>query len=260
MRIDLEGRSAFVTGAGSGIGRATAVGLASAGASVSLVGRRRGPLEETLDLVVDNGGDALILEGDAADEENVRAMIASHVGRFGGLDILINNAAVTGPTTPLAEVSLVDWEETLRINLTGPFLCAKHALPHLRRSGRGRIVTVGSLSAHYPRFGRSPYTSSKAALLGLNRTLALEEGPAGVLANYVCPGTVDGDRIQDVFRERARVKGTTPEQEMHERTSATPIGRILRPEEVADLCIFLASDLASGITGEVFNVSGGRHA
>jgi len=260
MQVNLEGRSAVVTGAGTGIGQSTAVMLAEAGASVTIVGRRKERLDETRTLVEAVGGRVLVAAADAADETAVDAVFRAHEGHFGGLDILINNAAITGPTARVGDISLEDWNESLRINLTGPFLCTRRALPLLRASGHGRIVTIGSLSAHFPRFGRSPYTATKAALLGFNRTLALEEGPNGVLANYVCPGTIDGERIRGVMSERARAKGTTPEAELAERTSATPIGRILQPEEIASLCVFLASDLASGITGEVFNVSGGRHA
>ena len=260
MHIDLNGRSAVVTGAGTGVGQQAALLLAEAGARVTLVGRRADRLDETRRLVEATGGDVLVFAADAADESAVDELFSAHLDRFGGLDILINNAAVTGPTARISEISLEDWDEAIRINLTGPFLCTRRALPALRASGRGRVITIGSLSAHYPRFGRSPYTSTKAALLGFNRTLALEEGPNGVLANYVCPGTIDGERIQGVMSERARAKGTTPEEELAERTSATPIGRILQPQEIASLCVFLASDHASGITGEVFNVSGGRHA
>lgn len=260
MRVDLSGRSAVVTGAGTGVGRSAALLLAAAGAGVTVVGRRLDRIEETRRLVEEAGGTVVAVGADAADEGGVETVFAAHEERFGGLDILINNAAITGPTEPVAEISLAEWEETIRINLTGPFLCTRRALPLLRASGRGRVITIGSLSAHFPRFGRSPYTATKAALLGFNRTLALEEGPNGVLANYVCPGTIDGERIRGVMEERARAKGTTPEQELAERMRATPIGRALDPEEIASLCVFLASDLASGITGEVFNVSGGRHA
>lgn len=258
MRLDLTGRSAVVTGAGTGIGRMTAIMLAGAGARVTLVGRRREPLEATEGLI--GGAEILTVARDAADESGVEAIFSAHEERFGGLDILVNNAAVTGPTELVEGISLADWEETIRVNLTGPFLCTRRALPALRASGRGRIITIGSLAAHFPRLARSPYTTTKAALLGFTRTVALEEGRNGVLVNYVCPGTVEGERIQRVMHDRARAKGTTPEQELEERTRATPLGRVLDPDEIASLCVFLASDLASGITGEVFNVSGGRHS
>jgi len=258
MRLDLAGRSAVVTGAGTGIGRSTAIMLAEAGAGVTLVGRRPEPLAETERII--GNAEVLTVAADAADESGVEDIFRAHEARFGGLDILVNNAAITGPTELVEGISLADWEETIRVNLTGPFLCTRRALPALRASGRGRIITIGSLAAHFPRLARSPYTTTKAALLGFTRTVALEEGPNGVLANYVCPGTVDGDRIQRVMLDRARAKVTTPEQELAERTSSTPIGRVLDPTEVASLCVFLASDHASGITGEVFNVSGGRHS
>lgn len=260
MRISLRGRSALVTGAGTGIGRATAMGMAEAGASVTLVGRREERLRETERLVQATGAEALVAPGDIGDASLVQEIIDAHEQRFHGLDILANNAAITGPTARLADVSLDEWDETLRINLTGPFFCSQRALPLLRASGRGRIITIGSLSAHYPRVARGPYCASKAGLLGFSRTLALEEGPNGVLVNYICPGTVEGERIDGVFVKRAAEKGTTPEDERRLRAGQAAIGRILDPAEVASMCVFLASDHASGITGEVINISGGRHA
>ena len=260
MHISLHGRSAVITGAGTGIGRATAVMMAESGAAVTLVGRREAPLRETAEQVGRCGGASLVVRADVGDAEGVDGVFAAHSEQFGGLDILVNNAGVTGPTARVADMDIADWEDTIRVNLTGPFLCARRALPLLRASGRGRVITIGSLSAHYPRLARSPYCASKAGLLGLNRTLALEEGPNGVLVNYVCPGTVDGERVERVFAKRAEAKGTTPEAERALRGAQSAIQRLLQPEEIAGMCVFLASDLASGITGEVINISGGRHA
>jgi len=260
MQMDLTGRSAVVSGAGTGIGRSTAVEMAKAGAAVTLVGRRVGILEETAAMIKEVGGQSLVVSADIGNPADVEQIFAQHKARFGGLEILVNNAAIIGPTATVGEMAVEDWMEAIQINLTGPFLCSRAALPMLRASGKGRIITIGSLSAHFPRYGRSPYCTAKAGLLGLTRVMALEEGPNQVLVNYVCPGTIMTERIEGVMAKRAAAMGTTPEQEIQKRISQTPIGRVLRPDEIASMCLFLASDLASGITGETINIGGGRFA
>ena len=261
LDASLQGRVALITGGGTGVGRATGIGLARAGVRVTLVGRREERLKATAALIEEVGGESLVAVGDIGAADDVDQVFAAHEERFDGhLDILVNNAGITGPTARVADMDTEEWDETLRVNLTGPMLCSKRALPALRASGHGRIINVSSLSAYHARPARSPYAASKAGLLALNRTLAHEEGANGVLVNCICPGTIAGERIEGVLTKRAAERGTTPEEERRLRESQTPIGRILEPEEIANMCIFLASDLASGITGEVINVAGGRQS
>src|SRR6266851_758990 len=248
-------RSAVVTGAATGIGRATAYAFARSGYAVALVGRRAEPLEELADELRQSGADALAAPADVASHEKVAGAIGAAVDRFGGIDALVNNAGV-GDSAPLLEESLERWEETLRINLTGAFLTTQLALPHLIEC-RGAVVNVASVNGVLAGPGWTSYCVSKAGLIMLAKCVASDYGRQGVRANSVCPGWVRTPMGDDDMDEVARARGTDREGAYALAHKQHPLGRPAQPEEVADVIAFLASPAAAYVTGATVTVDGG---
>jgi NAD(P)-dependent dehydrogenase (short-subunit alcohol dehydrogenase family) len=246
----------IVTGASQGIGRAIAVRFGRAGASVVLAARNRAGLEETQQLVRAQGGRGLVVQTDITDEAQVRAMVEAALSEYGALDGLVCNSGVAGPTAPLTEITLMQWRETLQVNIDGVFLCCRAAIPAMRGRG-GWITVIGSMTGKRPLHGRTPYTTSKMALVGLVRTLAWEGGPDSIRVNLLSPGAVRGPRIDEVIARQAQALDVSVDEARARFTSASPLGRLTEPEEVADAARFLASPAASAITGEDVNVSAG---
>jgi meso-butanediol dehydrogenase / (S,S)-butanediol dehydrogenase / diacetyl reductase len=243
-----EGRSAVVVAAGSGIGAATARGLAAEGARVvvaDLSGRRAEGVEESIRSA---GGEAISIKMDAADPDGVRAAIDLVLARWGRIDVLHNNAGFT-TVAPLEEIDLETWNRILAVNLTGTFLGMKHAIPPMRRQGGGAIVNTASISGLAGDFGVAAYNAAKAGVINLTRAAALENARHGIRVNCVCPGGID-TRVSAILAPGR-------EDEFRRRMGAAhPIGRMGRPEEVAAAVLFLASDEASFVSGEAVVVDG----
>lgn len=254
----LAGRVAIITGGGRGIGRAIALRFAEEGAAVTVVGTGREHLEWTAREIAAAGARSLVVVADVASEPDVERMVEATVREFGRLDVLVNNAGIAGPTAAVAEARLEDWERTLAINLTGAFLCAKHAIPHLLAQPHGRIINITSVAGRIGYAMRSPYAASKWGMIGLTRSLALELGAGGVTVNAIAPGSVRGERIASVVRARAASLGKSiAEIEREFYVEPTALKRMLDPEEIAATAVFLASDEARGITGETLGVTAG---
>ncbi|AWN35260.1 SDR family NAD(P)-dependent oxidoreductase [Methylobacterium radiodurans] len=242
-----SGKVVIVTGAGSGIGAATARRFVQDGASVVLNGRTREKLERVAaDLEPDR---VLVQSGDVSDQGDAEALIAATVERFGRLDILVNNAGVV-PTGPLLEASVEDWRRVMAIDVDGVFFCTRAALPHLLRSG-GNIVNVSSVSGLGGDWNMSFYNAAKGAVSNFTRSLALELGERGVRVNAVNPGLTFTDLTEDMKGDEALMK------RFAERI---PLGRGAEPEEVADVIAFLASEEARYVTGVNLPVDGGLTA
>ena len=256
--MKLSGKVALVTGGGRGIGRAIAQRFAAEGAAVAVAGTGRRHLDATAAEITAGGGRALALLADVADESAVARMVDATTREYGRLDILVNNAGIAGPTAAVAETRMDDWERTLAINLTGAFLCAKHAVPHLISARAGRIINITSVAGLIGYALRSPYAASKWALIGFTRSLALEVGVHGVTVNAIAPGSVRGERIATVMRDRAASLGRTVEEVEREfYVDPTALKRMIDPEEIAATAVFLASDEAMSITGETIGVTAG---
>jgi meso-butanediol dehydrogenase/(S,S)-butanediol dehydrogenase/diacetyl reductase len=244
-----------VTGAATGIGRATALAFARDGYAVALVGRRAAPLEQLAAELREDGGDAIACHADVASPEEIAGAIEATVDHFGGIDALVNNAAV-GDSGPLLEELLEQWEETLRINLTGAFLTTKLAMPHLIER-QGAIVNVASVNGILAGPGWTSYCVSKAGLIMLAKCVASDYGRQGIRANSVCPGWVRtpmGDHDMD---EVAKAHGTDREGAYAWAHQQHPLGRPAQPEEIADVIVFLASPAAAYVTGATVMVDGG---
>jgi NAD(P)-dependent dehydrogenase (short-subunit alcohol dehydrogenase family) len=254
MTESLDGAVAVVTGAGKGIGRHIALALARAGATVAAVGRDVAALEETRELI---GGRAIAVPADVGDVVQVDAMARRVLAELGRVDVLVCNSGIAGPTAPLWEVAPADWEEVLRVNVTGTFLCCRALLPAMIERGGGSIVVIGSVSGKRPLHGRTPYTTSKLALVGLVRTLAWEVGAHGIRVNLISPGYVAGPRIDRVIAAQAKALGVGTEDVLARFTDASPLGGLTAPQDVAACAVFLASPAAASVTGEDLNVSAG---
>lgn len=256
----LSGKVAVVTGGGTGIGARTAEQLAAQGADLVIAGRHAGALEAQAALIDTAYPErsTLPVVCDVTEESDVVAMTAATIDRFGRLDILVNAAGGTGPIeTPASDYPADDFMDILRLNVLGTFLPCKHAIPHLRAAGGGRIVNLGGTSGlrGYP--NRSGYSSSKWAVRGLTRTLAIELGPDDITVNDVCPNVTHGSRMDRIVRVKAERTGRTPEEVYEEYTSQTALGRFVEEGDVAAAVLFLVSDGARNITGHDIPVDAG---
>jgi 3-oxoacyl-[acyl-carrier protein] reductase len=245
---ELEGRVALVTGAVRRIGRAIALALAGDGAAVVINTRRsRAEADAVAAEIEAQGGRALVHLADITEEAAVQAMVDAALARFGGLDILINNAA-DRQQTPLTEISLAEWRRITGIIVDGAFLCARACLPHVVAGGGGTVINIGGVSAHTGAHDRAHVITAKAALVGLTKAIAVEFADRGVTANCVVPGKIGG--------ARSRTSGETPAM----AGGAAPIvGRDGTPEEVAAVVRQLCLPASRYITGQTIHVSGGMY-
>ena len=169
----------------------------------------------------------------------------------------MNNAGIAGPTAPLAEVSLDDWNETIAINLTGVFLACKAALPYLERASHGKILNIGSVTGKKPLANRTPYAAAKLGVVGLTRTLAHEVGPSNVSVNVISPWLVEGDRLEAVLASMSKERGLSSAQLRAEMTEGTAFKRTVTEEDVVEMALFLCSPLANNLTGQDINIAAG---
>jgi NAD(P)-dependent dehydrogenase (short-subunit alcohol dehydrogenase family) len=247
---------AVVTGANRGIGRAVAVAFAAAGYAVAAAARDPADLAEVVAEIEKAGATAMPLRCDVRDEASVAAMAAQAEG-IGPVHAVVANAGVAGPTAPMHEITLEDWRETLATDLDGVFLTFRAFIPGMMRRRGGCLTAISSMTGKRPLYGRTPYAAAKLGVVGLVRTLATELGPYQIRVNAVCPGSVAGPRLEQVIRGQAAVRGIAEEAVRGEVAGVSPLGRMVRPEEVAAACVFLASDGAAAVTGEDLNVTAG---
>ena len=247
----LEGKRAIVTGAGSGIGRASARLFAAEGASVLAVDKTKNAVEETAALISKDGGRAVAMAADAGDEADVKAYVARAVSEFGGIDTIYANAGISGGLVPLWEQTVEMWQEILRVNLIGPFLAIQNVAPLMVKQGKGTIVCTASVAGLRANAGGHPYSASKAGVISLVQTTASSLSGTGVRINAICPGLIETGMTKPIF-EYAKGRGTT-----HKLGQINPLQRHGEPGEIAAMALFLASDDSSYVNGQAFAVDGG---
>ena len=254
---ELKDKVALITGGGYGIGKEIALLYAREGMKLALAARSEGPLNETRAAVEKLGARAIAVRADVSKEADCAQMVEQTVKAFGRVDILVNNAGIAGPTKRCTEMALAEWQEVLDINLTGAWLASRAALPAMVKQRAGNILMISSSAGRrgYPL--RSPYVASKWAMIGLTQTLAGEWGADGIRVNCICPGAVEGDRIERVIRARAEAMGVPYDQIKQGFTSTAALQRMVTEHEVARVALFLVSDLSSGVSGQTINVDAG---
>ena len=247
----LEGRVAFVTGAGRGIGAATALRMAEEGARVALADLDTEGCAQVAAELSKVGSEGLVLHCNVADSAMVQDAVDKAASHFGRLDILVNNAGVLRDNL-LFKMSEEDWDTVMNVHLKGAFLCSRAAQKYMAEQKYGRIISLSSTSALGNR-GQSNYSAAKAGLQGLTRTLAIELGPFGITANAVAPGFID----TEMTRSTARRQGHDPDVVIEQASKTIPVRRVGKPRDIANVIAFLASEDAGFLSGQVIYVAGG---
>jgi len=238
-----------VTGAGSGMGRATAELFASRGASVVVVDIDAGAAAETVDRITTDGGDAVAATADVSDAADVEAFVERTVEEYGRIDVLHNNAGIPQESTPVEDVTEATWDQIQDVNLKSAFLGAKHAVPHMREQGGGVILNTASTAGIRPRTGLSAYCASKGGMITLTKQLAHELADDNIRVNAICPVATDTDMLPEF---------TSDDLTVDDMAGTIPLGRLAEPDDIAQAAAFLASDEAEMITGTALEVDGGR--
>lgn len=239
----------LVTAGATGIGRAMAERFAASGAQVCV-------LDTDANALASCPAGWWCVEGDVTDEAAVAALFGRIAAEWDGLDVLCANAGIAGPTAPVEDVALAEWRACVSVNLEGAFLAAKYAAPLMKAAGAGSIVLTSSTAGLYGYPQRAPYAAAKWAIIGLMKTLAMELGPFGVRANAICPGAVEGPRMEGVLAREAAAKGSTRDAIYAGYAAGTSMRSFVRAADIADMAVFLGSGQARMVSGQVIAVDG----
>jgi NAD(P)-dependent dehydrogenase (short-subunit alcohol dehydrogenase family) len=245
--MDLKGQIAIVTGAGKGLGWAIAERLAKDGANVVIAEIDGQSGSEKAQIIQKMGRESMAIPTDVTRWSEVERMVRETMNRFGRIDILINNAGILGPYAPLMEYPEEMWDKVIAVHLKGTFLCCKGVLPIMKEQRSGKVVNMGSVAGKEGNANMSPYAAAKAAIIGLTKTLGKEMAPFNVRVNCVSPALIETDMAREMTLEQRALL-----------TSKIPMGRLGRPEEVAAVVKFLVSEESSFVTGQCYDISGGR--
>jgi NAD(P)-dependent dehydrogenase (short-subunit alcohol dehydrogenase family) len=247
-----NGRRVVITAAAQGIGLAIAKAFAADGDRVHICDID----EQALQQVTDDNPAITATVCDVSDRSSVEAFVRAAADTLGGIDVLVNNAGISGPTTSVEEMDPDKWEAVLAVNLTGTFNVTRLAIPHLKRSDAGVIIIMSSVGGRFGYPNRSPYATTKRGLIGLTETLAIELGGDGIRVNAIAPGAVEGDRIQRVLRGRAEATGRSLDDVTADALAIQSLKRFVDPDDIAALALFLASDRAKSISGQTIPIDG----
>lgn len=242
-------RRVLITAGASGIGRAMGEAFDAAGYNVWISDLSARALSETPDHWRKS-------HVDVVDEAQMAAMFSEIEKDWGGLDVLCANAGVAGPTAQVEDITLDDWRACVSVNLDGAFLAAKYATPMMKQAGSGSIVVTSSTAGQYGYPNRSPYCSAKWAVIGLAKTLAMELGPYGVRSNVICPGSVEGERMEGVLLREAAAKNMTRDQVYAGYAAGTSLGSFVEARDIGEMAVFLGSEQARFVSGQVIAVDG----
>jgi NAD(P)-dependent dehydrogenase (short-subunit alcohol dehydrogenase family) len=240
----------LVTAGAAGIGREIARAFAANGAKVFVCDID----VKALDALAHEIKGLVTNVCDISKRQDIERMMAAGISALGGLDVLVNNAGISGPTAPVEQMDADQWEKVMQVDLTGTFNVTRFAIPHLKKSQAGVIINMSSVAGRFGYANRSPYCTAKWGLIGFTKTLAIELGEYGIRANAILPGAVDGPRIQHVFEGRAKVSGKTLEEIKKEAMAVQSLKRFVDPRDIAALAVFLASDAAKSISGQMLPI------
>jgi len=248
--MDFSSKRVLVTAGANGIGLAIATKFKAHGANVFVTDIDPDAVEKARA----EGFHAAV--SDVSDESQVQDLMALIQGEFGGLDVLVNNAGIAGPTGPIQSLDSADWKATFDVNIHGQFYCIKHALPLLRSAPGASIINLSSAAGRLGMAGRSAYSASKWAVTGLTKTLAIELGAEGIRVNAICPGAVNGPRIDAVIAAKAGMLGEPVDTVSALYRNQSSLGRLIEAEDIANMAVFAASDMARNVNGQALAVDG----
>jgi 3-hydroxybutyrate dehydrogenase len=252
----LNEKVAVITGAGRGIGRAIAVKFAREGAGLFLCATRMETLEETAKLTAEFGGKIELRSVDVVDRDAVEKMVQEAIDAFGKIDILVNNAGVYKPAR-FVDYEPEDFDRIMKVNVYGPFHFTQFVLRHMLERKAGKVINIASTAGKWASIHQSAYNTSKHALVGMTRCVALEMAPHGINVNAICPGMVETDMVSQFAGEHAKIMGVDEDVVKTFMLQRIPMGRLLQPEEIADLAIYLASTDSDGMSGQSILLDGG---
>jgi len=248
----IAGKRVFVSAAAAGIGRAIADRFLQAGAHVRIC-----DIDEAALARLEGRQDRLSgVRADAADPDQLASAFKTVAQDLGGLDVLVNNAGISGPTANAECITPADWQRTIDVNLNGAFYCSRLAIPLLKASGGGSIINIGSTAGLHGYPLRAPYAASKWALIGFTKTLAMELGPFGIRVNAVCPGSVRGPRIEGVYAAKAAARGVSVEEIREAFRQKSSLRTLIDADDIAETVLFLCSDGGARIAGQVLAIDG----
>lgn len=252
MDLKVEGARVLITAAGSGIGRVMAETFQAAGADVFICDVDEQAMQQTVGTL----GLAGAVRCDVSEPEDVDALFAAAEDTLGGLDILINNAGVAGPTLPVEDIEVDDWRHCMAVNIDGQFLCARRAVPLLKAAGGGSIINLSSLAGRLGYPLRSPYAASKWAVVGFTKSLSIELGPHHIRVNAILPGVVEGPRIDKVISAKAEQRGLSFEAMRESYVGMSSLRVMVTAQDIANTALFACSDVGRHISGQTFCVDG----
>lgn len=255
--ISLKDQAAIVTGGGAGIGRAICIALAAHGAKVLVADMSSAGANETVEKILEMGGEAAAIQTNVTKAEDAEAMVSKCVELYGKVDLLYNNAGIC-TVSEIETMPEAWWDNIFAVNCKGVFLCSKAVIPQMKKQGSGRIINTASQAGKGAIPRQVHYCATKAAVIGYTRALAIELKNTGIRVNCFCPGSVMSDMTLREAQAFYEIDGIEPEESLKAWQADIPLGRWVTPEDVADIAVFLASDYAEYMTGQAINISGGQ--